>query len=110
MLILSKKQQKLKNTQLLLTKTKGAKAASLNELQIINNQVRFREELVRNFDRQVRGADLSMRQKREQIRDLNEKVARLKKQYKKLVIYAYKHRSKYNKLMFVFLLIHTTKP
>lgn len=95
-------EQKLKNTQLLLTKTKGAKAASLNELQIINNQVRFREELVRNFDRQVRGADLSMRQKREQIRDLNEKVARLKKQYKKLVIYAYKHRSKYNKLMFVF--------
>ena len=57
-------EQKLKNTQLLLTKTKGAKAASLNELQIINNQVRFREELVRNFDRQVRGADLSMRQKR----------------------------------------------
>ena len=95
-------EQKLKNTQLLLTKTKGDKAASLNELQIINNQVRFREELVRNFDRQVRGADLSMRQKREQIRDLNKKVERLKKQYKKLVIYAYKHRSKYNKLMFIF--------
>lgn len=95
-------EQKLKNTQLLLTKTKGDKAASLNELQIINNQVRFREELVRNFDRQVRGADLSMREKREQIRELNKKVERLKKQYKKLVIYAYKHRSKFNKLMFIF--------
>lgn len=95
-------EQKLKNTQLLLTKTKGDKAASLNELQIINNQVRFREELVRNFDRQVRGADLSMREKRGQIRELNKKVERLKKQYKKLVIYAYKHRSKFNKLMFIF--------
>ena len=40
--------------------------------------------------------------KRDQIRELNEKIDRLKKQYKKLVIYSYKHRSKYNKLMFIF--------
>ncbi len=94
--------KKIENTKLLLQKTKGEKAASLNELQIINNQVRFREELVRNFDRQVRGADQTIRSKRDQIRDLNKKVERLKEQYKKLVIYAYKNRSKYNKLMFIF--------
>lgn len=94
--------KKIANTKLLLQKTKGEKAASLNELQIINNQVQFREELVRNFDRQVRGAELTIRQKRNQIRDLNKKVDQLKLQYKKLVIYAYKNRSKYNKLMFIF--------
>lgn len=95
-------ENKIENTKLLLEKTKGAKDASLSELQIINNQVRFREELVRNFDLQVRGADLTIKQKREQIRELNDKVDRLKEQYKKLLIYAYKHRSKYNKLMFIF--------
>ena len=95
-------ERRLENTKLLLEKTKGEKEASLSQLQIINNQVQFREELVRNFDRQVRGADLTMRQKRDQIRELNEKIDRLKKQYKKLVIYSYKHRSKYNKLMFIF--------
>lgn len=95
-------EKKIQNTKLLLEKTKGEKAASLNELNIINNQVRFREELVRNYDRQVRGADLTIRQKRDQIRDLNKKVERLKDQYRKLLIYAYKHRSKYNKLMFIF--------
>lgn len=95
-------EKKIENTKLLLEKTKGAKAASLSELQIINNQVRFREELVRNFDLQVRGADLTIKQKREQIRELNDKIDRLKEQYKKLLIYAYKHRSKYNKLMFIF--------
>jgi septal ring factor EnvC (AmiA/AmiB activator) len=95
-------ESKIENTKILLEKTKGEKNASLNELQIINNQVRFREELMRNFDLQVRGADVSIKQKREQIRELNSKVDRLKAQYKKLLIYAYKHRSKYNKLMFIF--------
>ncbi len=95
-------EKKIQSTKALLDKTKGEKDASLSELQIINNQVRFREELVRNFDRQVRGADMTIRQKRDQIRDLNQKLDRLKEQYRKLVIYAYKHRSKYSKLMFIF--------
>ncbi len=94
--------KKIENTKLLLQKTQGEKNASMQELQIINNQVRFREELVNNFDRQVRGAELSIREKRDQIRELNRKVDLLKAQYKKLIIYAYKHRSKYNKLMFIF--------
>lgn len=95
-------EKKIQNTKLLLDKTKGDKAASLNELQIINNQVQFREELVRNFDRQVRGAEMTIRQKRDQIRELNSKLDQLKEQYRKLIIYAYKHRSKFSQLMFIF--------
>lgn len=94
--------RKIENTKLLLNKTKNASEASLNELKLINNQVRFREELVENFDKQVRSADYTIERKDQQIKELVEKLTILKSQYRKLVIYAYKHRNKFGKLMFIF--------
>jgi septal ring factor EnvC (AmiA/AmiB activator) len=41
-------------------------------------------------------------QKEKQIVELREKVKKLKAQYKKLLIYAYKHRNNYGKLMYIF--------
>jgi len=94
--------RKIANTKLLLDKTKTNSEASLTELKLIDNQVRFREELVQNFDKQVRNADYIIEQKDQQIKELVNKLAVLKSQYKKLVIYAYKHRNKFGKLMFIF--------
>lgn len=94
--------RKIENTKLLLDKTKDESQASLNELKLINNQVRFREDLVKNFDRQVRSADYTIDKKDQQIKELVKKLEMLKSQYKKLVIYAYKHRNKFGKLMFIF--------
>ncbi len=94
--------RKIATTKLLLDKTKSNSEASLTELKLIDNQVRFREELVQNFDKQVRNADYILEQKDQQIRDLLNKLAILKSQYKKLVIYAYNHRNKFGKLMFIF--------
>ena len=94
--------RKIANTKLLLDKTKSNSEASLNELKLIDNQVRFREELVQNFDKQVRIADYTIEQKDQQIKQLIKKLAVLKEQYRKLVIYAYKHRNKFGKLMFIF--------
>ncbi|MGJ8660957.1 MAG: murein hydrolase activator EnvC family protein [Bacteroidota bacterium] len=94
--------RKIANTKLLLDKTKSNSEASLNELKLIDNQVRFREELVQNFDKQVRNADYTIEKKDQQIKELVNKLAVLKSQYKKLVIYAYKHRNKFGKLMFIF--------
>ncbi len=51
---LKKEQQKLEkkisNTKALLNKVKTNSQASLNELKLIDNQIRSREELVRVFD------------------------------------------------------------
>ena len=54
---LKKEQQKLEkkisNTKSLLSKMKNNTEASLNELKVIENQITYREELVRNFDNQI---------------------------------------------------------
>ncbi|MGB0914939.1 MAG: murein hydrolase activator EnvC family protein, partial [Crocinitomicaceae bacterium] len=58
--------------------------------------------LLKNYDNQIRGAELTVQSKGQQIEVLHEKIDRLKKQYAELLIYAYKHRNKYGKMMYVF--------
>lgn len=95
-------EKKISNTKMLLSKMKGNTEASLNELRLIDNQIRFREELVRNFDNQIRTAETKITEKDREIIELDSKITKLKSQYRKLLIYAYKHRNKYGKLMFIF--------
>ena len=95
-------EKKISNTKALLNKMKNNTEASLNELKLIDNQIRLREELVRNFDNQVRTAEMKIAEKDQEVSSLSSKLIRLKAQYRKLLVYAYKHRNRYGKLMFVF--------
>lgn len=94
-------EQKINDTKLLLSKSQTNTATSLNELKVIENQITFREQLLKNYDNQIRGAELNVQKKSLQISELSEKITELKKQYKLLLIYAYKHRNKYGKLMYL---------
>ncbi|ASS50800.1 MAG: hypothetical protein CHH17_19150 [Candidatus Fluviicola riflensis] len=98
----SKLEKKLSTTKNLLEKVKSGTQNSMNELKLIDNQVKFREELVQNFDNQIRGADLTISSKDSEVKALESKLERLKAQYKKLLIYAYKHRNRYGKMMYIF--------
>jgi septal ring factor EnvC (AmiA/AmiB activator) len=95
-------EKKISNTRSLLDKTKNNAKASLNELRLIDNQIRFREELVTNFDQQVRGAEVKMIRKDAEVKELTQRLSDLKEQYRQLLLYAYKHRNKFGKLMYLF--------
>jgi septal ring factor EnvC (AmiA/AmiB activator) len=95
-------EKKISNTKSLLDKSKNNTEASLNELRLIDNQIRFRQELVSNFDNQVRGAEIKVNEKGTEIQQLQKKLIHLKTQYKNLLFYAYKRRNKFGKLMYIF--------
>ena len=95
-------EKKINDTKLLLSKSQTNTASSLNELKVIENQIAFREQLLKNYDNQIRGAELNVQKKSLQISELSAKIDELKKQYKQLLIYAYKHRNKYGKMMYLF--------
>ena len=97
-----KLEKKISNTKSLLSRSKTNTEASLNELKIIENQIEFRENLLRNFDNQIRGAEIKLTKKSTQINALRNKLKKLKEQYRKLLMYAYKHRNKYGKMMYIF--------
>ena len=82
---LKKEQQKLENkianTKSLLKKVKNNTQISINELRLIDNQIKSREALVRIFDNQVRVAEIKMVEKKNEIKQLKQKLSRLKLQY-----------------------------
>ncbi len=94
--------KKIATTKKLLDKTKTITSASYNELLLIDKQIQNRQELVTNFDNQVRGAEIKVAEKSNEVVALQQKLIRLKAQYKKLVIYSYKHRNRFGKMMFIF--------
>ncbi len=102
---LKKEQQKLEkrisNTRSLLSKVKSNTQASLNEIRLIENQIKSREALVRIFDNQVRMAEIKMVEKKQEVKRLKKRLSDLKRQYKKMVLYAYKHRGNYGRVMYL---------
>jgi murein hydrolase activator len=102
---LKREQQKLEkrisNTKKLLNKVKNNSQASLNEIRLIENQIKSREALVNLFDNQVRTAEMKIVQKKIEIKRLRTKLSTLKQQYRKMFLYAYKHRGNYNKVMYL---------
>lgn len=95
-------EKKIASTKMLLKKTQSNTSASLNELKVIENQILFREQLLKNYDNQIRGAELKVEKKELEIGQLQERVGALKTQYKQILLFAYKQRNKYGKMMFIF--------
>ena len=64
----------LENKNIIVTGASGGIGNSiikkLNELKLIDNQVKYREELLQNFDNQIRSAELKIEQKNQQINEL----------------------------------------
>ncbi len=103
---LRKEQERLEKsisvTKGLLKKAKSSTEATLSELRVLENQVKYREELLKNFDSQIKSTELKIDQKSQQIIELEDKLQHLIYQYKELLFYAYKHRSKEGQWMYVF--------
>src|SRR5690554_483131 len=95
-------EKQIASTKTLLEKSKKNTRLSLEEVNLIERQIEFREQLLRNIDNQIRSSELKIEQKEGRIQELNAEIERLKKQYAQLLLYAYKKRNKYGDLMFIF--------
>lgn len=95
-------EKRIKNTKSLLDKTKTKAQSSLQELELVDAQIASREMLVRNFDEQVRSAEMEMIGKANDIKHIKSRQQILKKQFRIMLLHAYKNRNKLGKLMYVF--------
>ena len=97
-----KLEKQIATTKSLFEVSKQKADLSLEEVRLIDQQVRFREQLLTNIDNQIKAAELNIQQKRQRIDELNNDISSLKKQYADLLLYAYKMRSEHGKLMYIF--------
>ena len=94
-------EKKISQTKALLDKEKNNAKNSFTELKLLDKQIKNREELVRIYDGQVRVAEIKVIEKENEIKQLVTRLDNLKKQYKKMIFFAYKNRNKAGRLMFL---------
>jgi len=97
----NKLEKKIANTKSLLKKVSSNKEESLQELQLIENQIKSREALLKVYDNQVKMADIYIQEKESELKALRLRIEKLKKQYKEMILYAYKNRNKNGQMMYV---------
>lgn len=85
-----------------LKATQKNKKASLGELAMVQKKLRLREQAIDNISDQINLIQGTINQSRGEINKLRMELDTLKVQYEKSVVYAYKNRSNYDFLNFIF--------
>lgn len=85
-----------------LESTRKNKKAGLGQLAMVQKKIRLREQAINNIGNQIDMIQGTIVQSRSEINRLKNELDTLKEQYSKSVVYAYKNRSNYDFLNFVF--------
>lgn len=96
-----KLQEEINYTNKLLSETEKTKKTSLNQLRQLNRQISTREELIQTMEREIALVDDSISILNLSIDTLESDLNQLKDEYARMLQFAYKNRSSYNKLMFL---------
>lgn len=75
---------------------------TLNEVSILDKKIKQREKLIKAYNEQIAVLDEEINTGQSNIRSLNSDLAGLQKEYAKMVVFANKNRSHYDRLGFVF--------
>ena len=97
-----KLQQEINYTNDLIKQTKKNKQMSLNHLVLLNRQIEKRKELINTIQQEITQTENDIEYNKHDVQNLNTQLASLKNEYSRMVYAAFKNRSFYNRLMFIF--------
>lgn len=80
----------------------NSKKVTLKELNALKKKISLREEKIQNINSDLRNLDNQISQNNTTVHNLQSQLDQLKKEYAGMVLFAYRNKSAYNKLMFVF--------
>ena len=95
-------QQELDNLQKAYSQVKGQKNVTLGELNVLRRKVQVQERYLNNINREIRYLNDDIYRSTLEIIKMHKQLDTLKAQYARSVIYAYKNRSTYDFLNFIF--------
>ena len=95
-------QQEIEDLRSSQNSVKKSKKESLDQLARIKNLIRKRDAIIETINRQVRLIDNDIFTNNREIYRLTKELDTLKAQYAKTIEYAYKNRSSYDMLNFIF--------
>jgi len=95
-------QKEISVTNKLLDETKKNKKLSLNQLVTLNQKISMREELINTISSELTYTDAQINLTTTSISKLQQEIKQLKAEYARMIYYASKNQSSYDRLMFVF--------
>src|SRR5688572_19810971 len=95
-------QREIDDLRKTLDATKKNKKAGLGQLSMIQKKIKLREQAIGNISEQIDVIQGNISKSRNEINRLKAELDTLKIQYEKSVVYAYKNRSNYDFLNFIF--------
>jgi septal ring factor EnvC (AmiA/AmiB activator) len=97
-----KLQQELKQIQQAYDAVKGESKNTLHQLAALNKKIEVQEQYINNIGKEIRLIDDDIYYSAIEIKRLKKQMDTLKAHYARTVVYAYKNRSNYDYLNFIF--------
>jgi septal ring factor EnvC (AmiA/AmiB activator) len=85
-----------------LSQTKANKKSSIGTLLTINVKLKKRQELIRMINQEINLLDKDISKNQEQVGQLKASLAKLKREYARMIVFAQRNQDSYNALMFIF--------
>ena len=95
-------QKEISTANQLLKKTKKDKEMTLNEVNLLDKKIKQREQLITTYNEQIAVLDEEINAGQQNIKNLNSNLSKLQKEYAKMIVFANKNRSHYDRLGFIF--------
>ena len=93
-------------TNKLLSETKQKQKVSISQLVTLSKKINTRQELINTISGEITTMDRLIKRNYQQIEQKQRELDQLKKDYAKMLVYAYKNRGGYTMLLFVFAHAH----
>jgi murein hydrolase activator len=95
-------QKELNEIQGLYNKVKGQTKQTLGQLNVLNRKINLQEQYIGSISKEIRSIDDDIYLSNLEIYRLSKQLDTLKAQYARTIVYAYKNRSNYDFLNFIF--------
>jgi len=104
--VLERKKSRLKSDidykNTLLKKTAKEKSNTISTLVLLSDKISKREELIATINSEVKYLNGEIEENEELISSMERDIEKLKEEYAKMIQFAYRNRSSYDKIMYVF--------
>jgi septal ring factor EnvC (AmiA/AmiB activator) len=85
-----------------LKNTSSDKTLTLRQVNALTAQLRLRSQKIETINREIRLINGQIQENTKSIKELEGQLAQLRKDYEQMVLFAYRNRNAYNKMMFIF--------
>lgn len=94
--------QQIKTTSALIDQARKEQRVTQEQLQLLESQIRAREQLIHTMNSELHRVDQQIAEDVELVASLKEDLVHLKEEYGRMLLFAYRNRSAYDRMSYLF--------